>query len=435
MGKRKLEICLGDAGTPVGELMFESQGSREFGNFRYSDSWLGRENAFPLAPSMPLGTSTFFFRPEGNRGTALPPPLADTAPDSWGRNIIRKDAKENRASTAPLTELDYLLAVDDFSRLGAVRLRDPGSDGPFLSSGPGGRHEVPPLIRLGELGLSIAALERSEPMTAQALRRLRQVGSALGGARPKCSVIDNDGSLLIAKFTSRDDRENIEAMEVATLNLAALCGLEVPAARIDHSDDLPVALIRRFDRGTGRIPYISAQTFLDAPNAISGTYTDIVDMMRQHSYDPARDIRQLFERVAFTVLVSNVDDHLKNHGFLYSANGKWRLSPLFDVNPSPARHRELKTHISPASGSEASIESLLEHSEFFDIGSDEARALVGRQAVTISHNWEKLGKTHGLSGKDVANYRPAFEHGEMEIALSFSKPNDPVTGGVTPRRR
>lgn len=422
MARQKLDVCIGESGIHVGAVIFEAQGNREFSSFQYAGSWLEHPAAFPIAPSLPLGSNTLFFRREGDRGSALPPPIADTTPDSWGRNIIRRDSKNSRKGTEPLNELDFLLAVDDFRRLGALRFKEPGEKARFLSASPEGRHNVPPLLKLGELGLSIASLERSEPMTAQALRRLRQVGSALGGARPKCSVIDNNGSLLIAKFTSRNDRENVEAMEVTTLKLAAMCGLDAPEVRIDYSDDLPVALIKRFDRGRGRRPYISAQTFLDAPDAESGTYTDLVDTMRAHSDDPVTDIRLLFERVAFTILVSNVDDHLKNHGFLHAQRGKWRLSPIFDVNPSPDRHRELKTHISPISGAEASIETLLDHAVLFDRDPDEAVSLIARMAATIVNSWEQLARSNGMSTADISHYRPAFEHADMERALSLPKP-------------
>lgn len=265
-------------------------------------------------------------------------------------------------------------------------------------------------------------------MTAHALRRLRQVGSALGGARPKCSVIDADGSLLIAKFTSREDTENVEAMEVSTLKLAARCGIETPDARIDHSQDLPVALIRRFDRGTGRRPYISAQTFLAAPDALSGTYVDLVEMMRRHSDNPRADIRQLFQRLAFTILVSNVDDHLKNHGFRHMEKGRWRLSPLFDVIPSPGRHRELKTPISQISGSEANIEVLVDHCRFFDMEQSEASAAIGRIATEVNASWQSIGSANGLSSQDITDYKPAFEHAQMEKALTWAS-----TGSSIPK--
>ena len=423
---RSLKICIGDRGIEVGTLRFEARGNREFSTFQYDEAWISNPRGFALAPSVPLNANQYFFRKEGDHTSPLPPFLADTTPDSWGRNIIRRDARENRTDTTPLNELDYLLAVDDFSRLGALRIREDVADAPFMSKEPSGRHEIPPLLQLDQLGKTIASLEKQDPQSAAALKRLRQVGSALGGARPKCSVIDTNGTLLIAKFTSIHDTYNVERAEVLTLNLAQLSGINAPSARLDMSADLPVALIQRFDRTTaGRIPYISAQTMLEAPDATSGTYIQLAEAIRQHSDDPKRDLTELFRRVGFTILVSNVDDHLKNHGFLYNGNNQWRLSHVFDVNPAPERHRELKTPISEFSGPEASIEALIEHAEFFDLSEDTASDIVHSTARTIADSWEPLAQKLGLDREDVRTYRPAFEHNEMDKALALGAAHAP----------
>ncbi len=415
MVQTTLSVCIGDQGLEVGQLMFEAQGNRQFSRFQYANVWLENPRSFALAPSMPLRETPFFYRPEGDRGSPLPPPLADTTPDSWGRNIIRRDARETRTDTRPLNECDFLTAVDDFSRMGALRLRSPDG-GDFLASLPGGLHDIPPLLQLNELGRTIASLEQQEPMTAKALQRLRQVGSALGGARPKCSVLDGD-QLFIAKFTSRLDTQSVELVEVLTLQLAQLCGLRAPAVRLDQSDGLAVALIQRFDRSAnGRIPYISAQTMLDRDDANSGTYTELAEAIRTHSDAPGRDLLELFKRVAFTILVSNTDDHLKNHGFLYAGNGQWRLSPLFDVNPSPDRHRELKTAISEISGTTAGVAILLEHAPFFDVTASDATEILKLMATTIRQGWRGLGQKLGMTRQDFEVYRPAFEHEDTDVA-------------------
>jgi len=415
-----LRICIGAAGADVGILRFEFQGTRQFSSFQYSSDWLENPRRFAISPSMPLNPNPYFNRGDGARASPLPSALADTTPDSWGRNIIRKDMKENGGITAPITEVDYLTAVDDFSRLGALRVKTDTDQSPFLSSNPVGRHEIPPIMELDDLGRSIADIERRNPITAAALRRLRQIGSPLGGARPKCSVIDTDGSLLVAKFTSRLDQDNVEAAEVLTLQLAERCGLLVPEARLDFSDGLPVALIKRFDRTpTGRIPYISAQTMLETPDATSGSYTRIADLLRSHSSDPRRDITELFRRIAFTILVSNADDHLKNHGFLYDGDGKWRLAPMFDVNPSPERHRELKTPISDISGAAASLETLIEHAIFFDLHQDDAVSIINSMASIISSNWLILAEQFRMDHQDIQTFHDAFDHDDMRLALSW----------------
>lgn len=144
-------------------------------------------------------------------------------------------------------------------------------------------------------------------------------------------------------------------------------------------------------------------------------------------------MEELFKRVAFTVLVSNVDDHLKNHGFLHQAQGKWMLSPVFDVNPSHDRHRELKTHISEISGAESSIDALIDHAEYFDVEKHDAVEKIGAMANTIISSWVRLAERVGMASKDIAEYRPAFDHGEMKIALRYQARSKPSPRGVPSR--
>jgi serine/threonine-protein kinase HipA len=409
--QKNLKVCLGEKGWEVGTLTFESSGGREHSSFQYDPAWLTHPKSFAIAPMLPLEESRRFFRHQGGEhGTSLPLPMRDTTPDSWGRKIIRKDA----CDAAPLTELDFLTVADDFSRVGALRFREEGDSSPFLTTG----QAVPPLLALEQLGQDIANVERDEP-DREALRRLRQVGTTLGGARPKCSILDADGSLAVAKFTSKMDTYPVERAEVLTLRLAGLCGLNAPKARIEMSGGLPVAIIQRFDRaGKERIPFISAQTLLETPLATGATYVGMADAIRQHAASPRDEMRELFRRVGFSILVSNVDDHLKNHGFLYSGDGKWRLSPMFDVNPAPERFRELKTAIADPSQPDASIALLIDHAFYFEIPTDDAANLVASMAQTIKQNWRGLAREVGMKRREIEDFRPAFEHPEAEYALA-----------------
>jgi serine/threonine-protein kinase HipA len=412
-----LKVCLGEAGWEVGTLTFESAGGREHSSFQYDSAWLTHPRRFAIAPMLPLDDNRRFFRRQSEHASPLPLPIADTTPDSWGRSIIRKDSRSNRAETAPLTEMDFLTAADDFSRIGALRFRKLDEAAPFLAAaGQGGRHPIPPLLSLDQLGQEIANAESDEPDMV-ALRRLRQVGTTLGGARPKCSIMDNDGSLAIAKFTSRYDTHAVERAEVLTLRLARLCGLNVPNARIEMSDGLPVAIIGRFDRASkARIPYISAQTLLDTPTATGATYAQLADAIRQYAAAPRDEMRELFRRVSFSILVSNVDDHLKNHGFVYAGDGKWRLSPAFDINPAPERFRELKTAIADPSQPDASIALLIDYAFYFELDADEAANIVATMAKTIGQNWRGLAREVGMKRGEIEDYRPAFEHQESQYA-------------------
>lgn len=198
------------------------------------------------------------------------------------------------------------------------------------------------VVALGEGKRVVGRLrfERDPGGAEEAARDLAVVAGSLGGARPK-AIVEGDGHLWIAKFTSALDTIPVERAEIATLKLATKCGLRVAEARLElQCSDSPVALIRRFDRrGKTRIPYISARTALDQQTNESGFYTDIADVIRQISSKPVDDLNELWRRIVFTILVSNKDDHLQNHGFIYAGSDRWRLSPAFDINPSPSRQR------------------------------------------------------------------------------------------------
>lgn len=434
MAQRILKVRIGQTSQDVGTLWFESSKGRTHSSFQYSEQWLKDPRRFAIAPALLLNGDRKFFRAQTPNASPLPSAIADTTPDSWGRSIIRKDVRLSGARPEPLTEIDFLAAVDDFSRIGALRFQE---DSPqFLATGheDGIEHLVPPLLHLDQISKAITNAQSDEP-EAVALRRLRRIGTSLGGARPKCSVIDKDGSLAIAKFTSRLDTHAVERAEVLTLMLARHCGIRTPDARIVLSDDLPVAIIKRFDRsGEKRIPYISAQSMLDSPEATGRTYVELADVVRQHAELPITELRELFARISFTILVSNVDDHLKNHGFLYAGKNKWRLSPIFDVNPAPERFRELKTAIANPTQPESSIELLLENAFCFEVGPDEAMTLIRCMATIIKEKWQGFSREVGMSRMEMDEYRAAFEHDEANYALRNSvsfklTEKDSPTGG------
>ena len=245
---------------------------------------------------------------------------------------------------------------------------------------------VPRLVDLEALRAIAQRFERDSGTAEAAERDLAGVAGSLGGARPKASV-EGDGALWIAKFTSHQDTRPVERVEVATLQLAQRCRLRVSEARLELAQsERPVALIKRFDRrGSLRIPFISARTALDWTGDAPGSYSDIADVIRQISSRPSVDLRELWRRIVFTILITNTDDHLKNHGFIHAGGDRWRLSPAFDINPSPQRQRRLEIAILRGGSFDASIELALDGAVFFDIGEDEARPLASELAVTIKH--------------------------------------------------
>lgn len=199
------------------------------------------------------------------------------------------------------------------------------------------------------------------------------------------------------------------------MKLAAMCGLRVAEAKLELRDsDSPIALIRRFDRrGETRIPYISARTALDWQGDEGGFYTDIADVIRQISSKPSDDLHELWRRIVFTILVSNKDDHLKNHGFIYAGGDRWRLSPAFDINPSPSRHRVLETGIVQGGSFDASLDIALDACGFFDMGLAEAKQEVLNMARTVASNWKQVLRKEGASSEELRVYSDAFEHTEM----------------------
>ena len=261
--KRAIAVCLGESGTPVGTLHHDAVGTRERAAFAYADSWLEATDRFAIEPTLELMTGPQF-PPFSLQGSTFHGAIADTAPDGWARQVILRDhAKRRQAATrtrepgpAPLlTAIDFLLAVDDVSRVGALRFRD--EQGVFCRPSEPGRRSVPPLVELRQLLASTRAVETASE-TAADLEYLRGRGTSLGGLRPKCSVMDDDGLLAIGKFPSVHDERSVTKGEVLALRLAALAGIHVAEARVISSDGVAVALVRRFDRTAAgrRIPFI-----------------------------------------------------------------------------------------------------------------------------------------------------------------------------------
>jgi serine/threonine-protein kinase HipA len=242
--------------------------------------------------------------------------------------------------------------------------------------------------------------------------------------RPKCTVVDDDGQLAIGKFPSVKDERPVTKGEVLVMQLASKSGLLVAEARLVDSDGVPVTLIRRFDRtgGGGRIPYMSAATLLGAAPADSQEhfYTEMVDALRKHGADAQADIEELWQRMAYFVLITNVDDHLHNHGFLHANRGQWRLAPAFDINPFPDRVRELKTWISEDTGPEATIEALLSVLPYFRISRGRANEILRRIERAISQ-WRKTGLALGMTNHELDQFADAFEHPEREAARQAAR--------------
>lgn len=421
--KRTIGVFLGD-GPRIGTLHHDIQRARENAAFEYAPEWLVDPERFPLDPTLPLASGPQYHR-KSYDGSIFHGAIADTEPDGWGRRVIVRDhakrRQENRrvgrgATLPPLNELDFLLAVDDASRVGALRFSD--EQGVFQRAAEEGRRTAPPLIELGALLSASRAVERNTETMAD-LAFLRGRGTSLGGLRPKCTVIDDDGCLSIGKFPSVQDERPVTKGEVLALQLAKDAGINAAEGRLVDSDGSPVALIRRFDRlGDGRrVMYVSAATMLgvERTDPAEHAYTEIVDAIRMHGADAQADIDELWRRMAFSILITNVDDHLLNHGFLYEGRGLWRLAPAFDINPFPERARELKTWISEEAGPEATIEGLMSVAPYFRLSSSRSRQIL-RQVEHAVSNWRARGHQIGMTNAELDQFTNAFEHSERDAA-------------------
>jgi serine/threonine-protein kinase HipA len=398
----------------VGNLWPRVRTGRESATFEYAREWLSHPSRFALEPALMLV--------EGPHHTpankAIFGALGDSAPDRWGRLLMRR-AERRRAESAnstprTLMEIDYLLMVNDETRQGALRFCKE-KHGAFLADD---KATIPPLIELPKL---LSATERlaDESDTAEDLKLLLAPGSSLGGARPKASVRDKDGSLAIAKFPSKHDEYNTVLWEALALSLAKKAGIQVPDFRIENILDKPVLVSRRFDRvAKKRMPFLSAMSMLGASDNERRSYLEIADSLRQHSACVKQDIHELWRRLVFNILISNTDDHLRNHGFIYAGTQGWQLSPAYDLNPVPIdiKPRELATNIDFTDAT-ASLDLALSVSEYFDLEYKQAKSIAKQVAVVVAQ-WKKVSEIFGITKAESKRMASAFEHTDMKKALA-----------------
>ena len=395
----------------IGRLYADSIRGKELFSFEYSKEWIRSTNSsFTFDPDLLLF--------EGRQYNTSNKPLfgifADSCPDRWGRLLMkRKEAilakRENRKPRA-LTESDYLLGVYDRTRIGALRF-SVEENGPFLSADD--ELCAPPWTALRTLESASLAFESDKnDLEEKWLKQLLAPGSSLGGARPKASVQMPDGSLWIAKFPSRHDEWNSGAWEIVVHDLAALCGLTVPEAKLmSFSDTGSTYLVKRFDRNQDRrIHFTSAMALLgktDGDSAEGASYLDIASFIRSNGASPKQDLKELWKRIVFNMAVSNTDDHLRNHGFLLLEQG-WVLSPMYDVNPN-IYGNTLSLNVSNDDNS-ISFELAAYTAEYYNIGNQEAKDIVTDIRKVVSGKWRALAIEYGLSRSAINSMALAFSN-------------------------
>jgi len=398
----------------VGRL-WEGVRSGEEVRFEYDKSWLARAERLSLEPALKLGPGPFHIA----SNKPLFGAIGDSAPDQWGRMLMRRaeQRRAERKGQIPTTvrEIDYLLLVDDEARQGALRFAE-REGGPFVADRR--PNKIPALIELPRL-LSSAEQVTNEKDNDEDLQLLLLSGASLGGARPKVSVRDRDGHLAIAKFPHIDDTVKAVVWEAVALTLAEKAGIPVPVWRLESIADRPVLLLRRFDRkGTARVPFLSAMSMLDARDDEFHSYLEFVDVLRRHAADPKHDIHALWRRIVFSILISNTDDHLRNHGFLWAGPVGWRLSPAYDLNsiPTDMRPRILKTAINRNDGT-ASLKLAYDVASYFELTYADARAIAREVGESVAL-WRKEAEKAGLNNSEMDRMASAFEHEDLKAALA-----------------
>ncbi len=394
-----LQVYLDDpAFGPINNIGTLTRGDRGSIRFTYNPAWLDQADSFPLDPELDLAPGEFY--PKGsNFGVFM-----DSCPDRWGSVLMqRREDVESKLDGRPRRVLgawDYLLGVQDCTRMGALRFKRP-QDEDFLASEA---LAAPPITRLAELQQVAFEITNKNPQDLSQLRKWLRVlvapGASLGGARPKANIIENDGSLWIAKFPARDDTEDIAAYEKLVHDLAKDCGIDVPESRlVKVGTGYHTFMVKRFDRDhTRRRFFSSAMPLLHRTDSEDASYLELAEFIADYGQVDyiEEDLEELFRRVVFNVVVANRDDHLRNHGFIRTPGG-WRLAPAFDINPSTSKEE----HVLALDGYTRypDLDVVASTADLYRLDGGKAKEIV-EQVCGVVSGWSKRAKGIGLSSQD-----------------------------------
>ena len=413
MMERALDVHIDWRGetTPVGRLWARSRGNKQTSSFEYFQTWRAHPRGFALDPQMPLTAGTFHAEGLFNAFT-------DPAPDRWGRSLLlRRERRQARAEARPartLLDIDFLTLVEDQNRMGALRFAEVGGD-EFLART---EQPIPPLIRLARL-LSATTRILKDKESDDDLRLVLAPGASLGGARPKAAVIDAQGRLAIAKFPGPDDDWPVPRWEATAMSLARSAGIDVPDFALHIVQNRPVLLMHRFDRDerAHRIPFISALTALAASDGEVRSYLELLDILRTDGAVPERDAAQLWRRMVFNVLISNTDDHLRNHGYLRDEGG-WVLAPAYDLNPMPVDVKPRNHALTLDEADDASsLDTVMSVAGRFGLRPEAARSIAAEVGVAVLA-WRDVAAEHGLTKAQTERMASAFDHVDLAKAVA-----------------
>lgn len=388
----------------MGELGYESLRGSDSYAFKFDNNWLRLYGSLFLSADINNYPGQQYTQP----GRDIFGCFSDALPDRWGRLLLNRReqilATEERRPIRRLSSFDYLIGIDDFSRMGGFRFKTI-PDGEFINCDSHLR--IPPLADLRSLVAASMEIEKSEEQNRlpemKWIQQLVHPGSSLGGARPKAGVRGTDGCLYVAKFPSRNDDYDVSLWEHLSHLLAKKAGVNAAETSVISTGEKYHALLsKRFDRTVDRrrIHFASAMTLLgltDGSNAQTGNgYLDIVDFILQNCCDVENNLRQLYRRLAFNIAIGNTDDHFRNHGFLFTPKG-WTLSPAYDLNPTTNEYQSLLIN---SSTNKSDLNLLLESSEEYMIGKDEATKIIGEVTNAIK-GWRRMATSLGIAKREM----------------------------------
>ena len=396
----------------VGELCYEKLRGSESYAFRFDDNWLKFHAGIKLSEDINNYPGLQYTQP----GNDIFGCFSDALPDRWGRTLLKRreqiQASEEKRAVRNLSSFDYLMGIDDFSRMGGFRLKRE-LDGDFINVSPS--LKIPPLTELRQLVLASQEVEKSEENDVlpekKWIAQLIQPGTSLGGARPKAGVLDDSGNLCIAKFPSRKDDYDTGLWEHFSHLLARKAGINAAQTKVlGGLGKYHTLLSKRFDRTDEgkRIHFASSMSLIglrDGDNAQGGYgYLNIVDFILQSGCDVEKNLQELYRRVAFNICIGNSDDHFRNHGFLLTPRG-WTLSPAYDMNPTLNEYQSLLIN---ESSNKADIRTLLESCESYMIKKEVAENII-RQVQAAVAGWENLAVLLQIPAREVTMFKDRFK--------------------------
>jgi serine/threonine-protein kinase HipA len=391
---------------------------KEIFSFEYNNDWLKSEYLQILDPDLQLYSGLQYLQDETKSNFGI---FLDSSPDRWGRILMRRReaalARQEQRTPSNLYETDYLLGVYDGNRMGGIRFKLDQEDS-FLND----NKEIasPPWTSIRELEQISLRLEDddviNDPDYLKWLNMLVVPGSSLGGARPKASVIDNNGNLWIAKFPSKNDQSDIGGWEIVTYELAIAAGINMIESQAKKfSNNNHTFLTKRFDRSENgsRIHFASAMTLLghiDGEDSSEGlSYLELAEFITLNGVKINEDLEQLWRRIVFSICVSNTDDHLRNHGFILTSQG-WVLSPAYDINPVETGNG-LKLNITENDNA-LDLKLALEVYIYFRLSQKRAEEIIEEVKSSVK-KWRKIASKYGISNAEQELKSRAFQQSEL----------------------